>query len=222
MLPRSQFRKYSPQEILSPVNTLPRKHSPHWHSRSTPSRSGAALRPNCERESFHMFPCETFERHKLHVSLWDMYLHASLWDIKETHVSLWDIKETHVSLRERCIHPCETLEKQMHPPCETCIYMHPCETLERQTDASILGRGCIQHQVLSAIPFNINMIQVCKKWRREKLKSEQSIHSSPMMNFNFESESEQALTMRKNVTIGVNWPFIRLLRIILPDWIELM
>ena len=164
MLPRSQFRKYSPQEILSPVNTLPRKHSPHWHSRSTPSRSGAALRPNCERESFRMFPCETLERHTLHVSLWDI----------------------------------------------------------RETDASILGRGCIQHQVLSAIPFNINMIQVCKKWRREKLKSEQSIHSSPMMNFNFESESEQALTMRKNVTIGVNWPFIRLLRIILPDWIELM
>ena len=160
MLPRSQIRKYSLQETLSPGNTL---HPTHIQEALIQGQV-LALPPNCERESFRMFPCETHERHTLHVSLWDI----------------------------------------------------------RETDASILGRGCIQHQVLCAIPFNINMIQVCKKWRREKLKSEQSIHSSPMMNFNFESESEQALTMRKNVTIGVNWPFIRLLRIILPDWIELM
>ena len=205
MLPRSQFRKYSPQETLSTLTF--KKHSFKvrcWlfhqiarekastcflvrHSRDIsytyPCETCIYMHP-CETSKRHMYPCETLERHmcpceilerKMHPSLWDMYLHASLWDIRET-------------------------------------------------DASILGRGCIQHQVLCAIPFNINMIQVCKKWRREKLKSEQSIHSSPMMNFNFESESEQALTMRKNVTIGVNWPFIRLLRIILPDWkwIELM
>ena len=143
----------------------------------------------------YMHPCETLERHMCPCEILERKMHPSLWDIRETDAStLWD------------------------------MYLHASLWDIRETDASILGRGCIQHQVLSAIPFNINMIQVCKKWRREKLKSEQSIHSSPMMNFNFESESEQALTMRKNVTIGVNWPFIRLLRIILPDWkwIELM
>ena len=171
---------------------------------------------------FHMHPCETFER-QLHVSLWDMYLHASLWDIIETHVSLWDIRETHASLwdiKETHVSLWDIREKDASTLWD--LYLHASSWDIRETDASILGRGCIQHQVLSAIPFNINMIQVCKKWRREKLKSEQSIHSSPMMNFNFESESEQALTLRKNVTIGVNWQFIRLLRIILPDWIELM
>ena len=56
--------KITIQEILSPGNTL------HTDIQEALIQGQVlALPPNCDRESFRMFPCETFERHKLHVSL---------------------------------------------------------------------------------------------------------------------------------------------------------
>ena len=113
MLPRSQFRKYSAQEICI-----------YMHP--------------CETSKRHMYPCETLERHMCPCEILERKMHPSLWDIRETDAStLWD------------------------------MYLHASLWDIRETDASILGRGCIQHQVLSAIPFNINMIQVCKKWKEK-------------------------------------------------------